>query len=377
MLDTNDRANNSSRTSIMTSERNAVNEELFHRMIAVERNRAERSGIPFALMLIEITNHHGSAKKATMVNAMSALLPSIRESDVIGWYRHETVVGVMFTGLTVQDKHSILNTILTRVSSILQDKMAFDQFNQLAISLYWYPDDWDHDIPGRPCNMALYPDLSSRENTRRILLGAKRIVDIVGSLFALTLCSPLLLMIAIAIKVTSKGPILFRQKRVGKYGRCFTFLKFRSMESNNDSSAHREYVKQLIAGRAKCEQRNGKGEEVYKLANDKRITRIGRVLRRTSLDELPQFLNVLKGEMSLVGPRPAIPYEVDSYQPWHRRRILECKPGITGLWQVNGRNRVKFDDMVRLDLQYASRWSLWRDIKILLRTPRAVLRGAH
>ena len=120
----------------------------------------------------------------------------------------------------------------------------------------------------------------------------------------------------------------------------------------------------------------GNGEGVYKLASDKRITPIGRFLRKTSLDELPQFINVLRGEMSLVGPRPPIPYEVAAYQTWHRRRVLEVKPGITGLWQVTGRSRVRFDEMVRLDLRYAT-WSPWLDLKILLRTPRAVIKGAY
>jgi lipopolysaccharide/colanic/teichoic acid biosynthesis glycosyltransferase len=121
---------------------------------------------------------------------------------------------------------------------------------------------------------------------------------------------------------------------------------------------------------------NGNDQGVYKLTKDSRITPVGAFLRKTSMDELPQFLNVLKGEMSLVGPRPPIPYEVEAYDIWHRRRLLEAKPGITGLWQVCGRSRVNFDDMVRLDLQYARTWSLWMDIKILLRTPGAVLLGA-
>jgi lipopolysaccharide/colanic/teichoic acid biosynthesis glycosyltransferase len=182
---------------------------------------------------------------------------------------------------------------------------------------------------------------------------------------------------AIAVKLTSKGPILFRQQRIGQFGKSFTFLKFRSMYVDNDPAIHQRYVMQLIAGQA---QRNGgKGTAdaggVYKLTKDERITRVGAILRRTSLDELPQLFNVLKGEMSLVGPRPAIPYEVAAYQTWHRRRVLEVKPGITGLWQVNGRSRVAFDEMVRLDLRYAREWSPWLDLKILLRTPRAVIVG--
>jgi lipopolysaccharide/colanic/teichoic acid biosynthesis glycosyltransferase len=147
------------------------------------------------------------------------------------------------------------------------------------------------------------------------------------------------------------------------------------MHINNDPSVHREYVTKLIAGQAEREASNGKGEGVYKLTNDRRVTRVGKFLRRTSLDELPQLLNVLEGDMSLVGPRPAIPYEVAAYDTWHRRRVLDVKPGITGSWQVNGRSRVKFDEMVRLDLQYARSWSPWMDINILMRTPAAVFRG--
>jgi len=204
-------------------------------------------------------------------------------------------------------------------------------------------------------------------------------IDIVGSTVALIVSAPLLLVIALAIKLTSRGPVLFRQQRIGQHGKRFTFLKFRSMYIGNDSSVHEEYVKKLIAGQAERKPSNANGDGVYKLTSDKRVTRVGAFLRRTSLDELPQFLNVLKGDMSLVGPRPAIPYEVAAYQTWHRRRVLQVKPGITGLWQVNGRSRVTFDEMVRLDLRYAKAWSLWMDIHILLRTPRAVLlgEGAH
>jgi len=149
------------------------------------------------------------------------------------------------------------------------------------------------------------------------------------------------------------------------------------MRDRNDHSVHRDYVKRMIAGNAERISRNGSDEGVYKLVDDPRITRLGRFLRRTSLDELPQFFNVLKGDMSLVGPRPPIPYEVAAYQTWHRRRVLQVKPGITGLWQVMGRNRVSFDEMVRLDLQYANFWSLWLDFKILMRTPAAVVKGAY
>jgi lipopolysaccharide/colanic/teichoic acid biosynthesis glycosyltransferase len=357
-------------------EREVLNEEAFQRMIAVERKRTERSRKPFLLMLLDAGNHQGSGRNGKALDSIvPALLLSTRETDVTGWYKDRATVGVIFTGLLADDKNSILSTILSRVSTTLRDKLTFEQFNQVSISFHLFPDDWDHDISGRPNNPALYPDLLSRDNGRRSLLAIKRLMDIVGSALALIACTPLFLIMALAIKASSKGPVFFRQQRVGQYGRLFTFLKFRSMQIDNDSSVHREYVTKLIAGQAKREASNGKGEGVYKLTNDRRVTRVGKFLRRTSLDELPQLLNVLEGRMSLVGPRPAIPYEVAAYDTWHRRRVLEVKPGITGAWQVNGRSRVKFDEMVRLDLQYARSWSPWVDIDILMRTPRAVFRG--
>ncbi len=191
----------------------------------------------------------------------------------------------------------------------------------------------------------------------------------------LAILSPVFLVIAAAVKLTSRGPVLFQQKRIGEHGTPFIFLKFRSMYTNNDSSKHEEYVRQLIAGQAEKKAANGTGTAVFKLANDPRITPIGKILRRSSLDELPQLINVLRGEMSLVGPRPPVPYEVEAYATWHRRRLLEAKPGITGLWQVYGRSRVEFDDMVRLDLRYARDCSPLLDLKILLQTPRAVMSG--
>ncbi|MGC1296793.1 MAG: sugar transferase, partial [Alloacidobacterium sp.] len=326
-------------------------------------------------MLLEAGNHHGSEKNGKALDGMlSALLSMTRETDVIGWYKDRITIGAVFTGLVIDDKNSILSAIMTRVSTTLRDRLTFEQFNQVSISFHFFPDDWDHDGSGRPSDAALYPDLSSRDGMKRPLLGIKRAMDIAGSAFALAICAPLFVMIAAAVKASSKGPVFFRQQRVGLHGQCFTFLKFRSMQIDNDPTAHKEYVKKLIAGQATREPSNGHGDGVYKLTNDKRVTVVGRFLRRSSLDELPQFVNVLRGDMSLVGPRPAIPYEVASYQTWHRRRVLDVKPGITGLWQVNGRNRIKFDEMVRLDLQYAKSWSPWLDIKILIRTPQAVLR---
>jgi len=183
---------------------------------------------------------------------------------------------------------------------------------------------------------------------------------------------PVLLAIAAIIRLDSPGPIVFRQHRVGRAGRMFNFYKFRTMFDGNDPSEHRGYYAQLVRGEAP--RVNGS----YKLALDRRVTRAGRLLRRYSLDEFPQLLNVLKGEMSLVGPRPPLPYEVDWYGPRELRR-LQVTPGLTGLWQVSGRGTLNFQEMIELDLAYINRWSLLLDLRILLRTPWAVVtaKGAH
>jgi lipopolysaccharide/colanic/teichoic acid biosynthesis glycosyltransferase len=180
--------------------------------------------------------------------------------------------------------------------------------------------------------------------------------------------------IAFSIKAASKGSVLFSQERLGQYGKKFRFLKFRSMREDCESKIHQEYVRRFIAGQVSGANGNGT-TPTFKIQKDPRITPIGNILRKASLDELPQFWNVLMGDMSLVGPRPPLEYEFKAYDIWHRRRVLEIKPGITGLWQVEGRSRTQFDDMVRLDLKYARAWSLWLDLEILLRTPAAVISG--
>jgi lipopolysaccharide/colanic/teichoic acid biosynthesis glycosyltransferase len=359
-----------------SAERKIQDEAAFHHTISVERKRTERSKNPFLLMLLETGNGNGSAKNGqALQNLLSALAATTRDTDVIGWYKSQSTIGVVFTELTFADKGSVLSTMLTRMSSTLRDSMTFEQLGRISISFHLFPDDWDHDTPGRPSNPTLYPDHASESKSFSMLPLIKRVMDIVGSIIALIILAPAFAIIAAIVKLSSKGPVFFRQPRVGYHGKTFTFLKFRSMYVNNDSSAHKEFVTQLIAGKTPGNGHNGNGAGVYKMAHDPRITPIGGFLRRTSLDELPQFVNVLTGDMSLVGPRPAIPYEVASYQTWHRRRVLDVKPGITGLWQVHGRSRVKFDDMVRLDIRYAKAWSPWLDVKILAKTPRAVVSG--
>ena len=217
----------------------------------------------------------------------------------------------------------------------------------------------------------IYRDLDRKQRPETPADIVKRAIDLVGSLIALILLLPTFALIAAFVKLTSRGPVFYRQKRVGQYGKLFDFYKFRSMYSNNDPGLHRDYVTKLIEGANHVQQPNG----MYKLVNDPRVTRVGRFLRRSSLDELPQFFNILRGDMSLVGPRPPLPYEFESYRAWHRRRVLDIKPGLTGLWQVKGRSRTTFDEMVRMDLHYARTRSLWMDIKIILQTPVAMFSG--
>ena len=365
--------------AVSLGDRGILKAEDFRRMIALERKRSERSRKPFMLLLLDMGDELPSEKNGRILGKiLSALSLSTRDTDVTGWYSNKCVVGVMFTEIAIEDGGSTPSTIITRVTQTLQRNLTMEQFNRVTLSFHVFPEDWDHESEQGPTSRALYPDLSQREDRKKVSRMLKRMMDVLGSVLALIFFSPVFLAIAVAVKATSRGPVLFRQRRIGQYGNSFVFLKFRSMYVNNDAAVHKEFVQKLIAGKDQHPS-NGNGEGVYKLTKDSRITRVGEFLRKTSLDELPQFLNVLQGKMSLVGPRPPVPYEVEVYDIWHRRRLLEAKPGITGLWQISGRSRVKFDDMVRLDLQYARSWSPWMDIKILLRTPGAVVlgEGAH
>lgn len=201
----------------------------------------------------------------------------------------------------------------------------------------------------------------------------KRIVDITLSILGGIVLLPLLASIALAIKLTSRGPVLYKQKRVGRNGKEFTFFKFRSMYPDNDDRAHRKYVEALMRGEPAGV--NPRGEKVYKMVNDPRITPVGRFLRATSLDEFPQLWNVIRGDMSLVGPRPCLPYEWELYEDWQRPR-LDVLPGITGLWQVSGRSQVPFEEMVLLDLHYIANWSLSLDMALLFKTVPVVINGS-
>jgi exopolysaccharide biosynthesis polyprenyl glycosylphosphotransferase len=202
----------------------------------------------------------------------------------------------------------------------------------------------------------------------------KRASDIVISGLAVVILSPVLLLVSLLVKRSSRGPVMFRQERVGMDGRIFLCYKFRTMYADADEAVHREAYRKNILGEEEANAGDRDRPVFGKVKDDDRVTGTGRWLRRSSLDELPQLFNVLKGDMSVVGPRPPIPYEVEGYELWHRKR-LDMKPGITGLWQVSGRNRLTFDEMVRTDLYYIENWSLWLDLKIMLLTFPAVWRG--
>ena len=219
---------------------------------------------------------------------------------------------------------------------------------------------------GRPLSPSLHGVLSASPAWGGWQRIAKRAVDILLALVALLMLAPVMVLVALAVRFDSPGPVIFRQTRCGKGGKLFSFLKFRGM------------VVDAEARRADLDALNEADGPIFKIRNDPRVTRVGRIIRRTSLDELPQLWNVLRGDMSLVGPRPPIPAEVEHYESWQRDRLL-ATPGVTGLWQVSGRSELRFTEMVKLDLEYIEHWSFWLDLRILARTVLVVIctRGAY
>ncbi|GAB4390630.1 MAG: hypothetical protein Kow0025_23980 [Thermodesulfovibrionales bacterium] len=330
----------------------------FREMLCLERKRSERSRKPFLLALV----HLGGASGGAVDEVSSALFAATRETDIKGWYEEGLTVGVIFTEMNGADGGFLKRKIEAGILRALGPETA----GTVSVTVHLFPEE----PGGGGCapDSSLYPDLSARSGSRRGRLFLKRVMDVAGAVAGIILFSPLFIIIPAIIKLTSRGPVFFRQERVGRFGKRFVFLKFRSMYSGTGHGIHENYIKRLISKQA--------GEKgLYKIKDDPRVTPVGRFLRKSSLDELPQFFNVLRGDMSLVGPRPPIPYELESYDVWHRRRVLETKPGITGLWQVKGRSSTTFDEMVRMDLKYVADWSLWLDLKIILKTPVAMIIG--
>jgi len=347
--------------------------DVFQGMLTLERRRAERSSKPFILMLISVLGQNGSSQKQLQdIGSVCAL--ASRETDLVGWYSYGATIGIVFTELGEGQSGAIAETLRAKFGLTLRESLGSAKADSISISVHIFPQVWDREQTSHIADSKLYPDLGLQGSRKQFLLAIKRLIDVFASFAILLVLSPILAAIAVAIKLTSSGPVLFEQDRLGQFGARFKCLKFRTMYTDCDSKIHQEFVQQFIAG-AQSGTNPEATSTVYKITNDPRVTTIGAILRKASLDELPQFWNVLRGEMSLVGPRPPLPYEFKIYEIWHRRRVLELRPGITGLWQVSGRSRMRFEEMVRLDLRYHQKWSLWLDLKILAATPKAVLTG--
>ncbi len=353
-------------------------EPYFCELLSIERKRSERSRHPFLLMLVDLQNIPEGFDRHVVAKKTGDILRSVvRDTDIRGWYRYGSIVGVIFTEITTHEKNLkyAQKYIVDKCINLLGTGLDDFEFDKVIITWHIFPGRFEKVFSEDQEHTKMYPDVIARMAKKRPNYFAKRVIDVLGSLFALVSFSPIYLIIAALIKLTSDGPVFFKQDRVGLFGKRFVLYKFRSMYTNNDPTIHQDFVKNLIRGEQNKELTAAKQKGTYKITKDPRVTPIGHFLRKTSLDELPQFFNVLLGDMSLVGPRPAIPYECAEYDVWHRRRLLEMKPGITGLWQVKGRSKTTFDEMVRIDIGYVQGWSLWLDIKIILQTPWVVLKG--
>jgi lipopolysaccharide/colanic/teichoic acid biosynthesis glycosyltransferase len=334
-----------------------------------EKLRAQRSKSTLSIILLTLEKET-DGESINMNEILDVVRAKTRDTDISGFVNHKTI-GVLLPHTDEKGAKEFCGKLVNG-----------NKKSQFSTTTATYP---DHIFESLTKNGGVRPDafpfgledsMGGGASWFKFLL--KRGVDIVGSVIGVLILMPVMLITALAIKVTSPGPVIFRQIRLGKQGAPFTFYKFRSMHVNMDDQIHRDYTLHFINGHhAKINQGDAE-KPFYKMKSDPRTTRVGRFIRKTSIDELPQFFNVLKGDMSLVGPRPPLPYEAEKYQSWHLRRILEMKPGITGLWQVEGRSKTGWDDAVRLDIRYIQKWSLIFDLKILFRTVKEVLgrRGA-
>jgi lipopolysaccharide/colanic/teichoic acid biosynthesis glycosyltransferase len=382
--------------------------EEFRLLLERERVRTERTGVKFSLVIFGIGNQKNPL--ISIEGLANVLTHRVRLTDEVGWF-DEQEYGVLLINTSTEGAWKFVQDILQGVPNAALIR---------SFKVYTYPTQWQTDrrddsknfqhpdLPrhldraafqgsfqnplfppdrnGESIRLKLYnsshPPLRTMDGMEKFLVRRlprwKRLMDIVGSTIGLLLFSPLMFVVAASIKLTSPGPILFKQERVGFLEGRFTLLKFRTMYSSNNPDIHKKYVENFIKRRVPMGEQTDPSR-IYKINNDPRVTFVGKLLRKTSLDELPQFINVLKGEMSLVGPRPPIPYEYEHYDIWHMRRAWEVKPGITGLWQIKGRSKTTFDQMARLDLKYLKEWSLWLDLKILIQTPWAVFtaKGAY
>ena len=346
-----------------TSASHMLAKSQFFRQLQLEKRRTDRSKAPLSLIVFYTGAADG--QRIHHLKQLAELLQrSKRETDVLGY------LGEHRMALLLPDTNGVgVETLIRNLRGRAGDL-------EYSTSSGTYPDQvFDGLLAPQTAPTEVFPLLiEDGPNTSSASALLKRAVDLAGATALIVLLSPLMAVTALAIAMTSAGPVIFRQVRLGRRGAPFVFYKFRSMVTNADDHIHREYVQNLINGRHQEFNQGDVDSPLYKLKADPRVTRVGAFIRSTSIDELPQLFNVLIGDMSLVGPRPPLLYEAEKYQSWHLRRVLEIRPGITGLWQVEGRSKTSFDDMVRLDLRYIRNCSMLLDIKILLKTVAVVLR---
>lgn len=351
-----------------------LDEQLFKQAVTQERKRADRSASGMALLLIGLPNRSREQRTADGAVVANALSVVASEFDILGWFESSRVIGLIVPEIDPADLTKTCDWLESAFRNAIATHGDEEILQQFSIRMRVYPESTtSNEKQASSIDPLLYPELSANGPVLQNFQIFKRRMDVVLSALLLVLLFPAFALIAVLVKLSSPGPVLFRQVRIGHLMKPFTMWKFRTMYATADHQVHHDYVNWFITAsdQAQPEQQPA----VFKLTDDTRITAVGRFLRRTSLDELPQLWNVLIGDMSLVGPRPPLPYELEQYKPWHRGRVLEAKPGMTGLWQVVGRSRTTFDEMVRLDLRYARTMSLWTDIKILLATPVAMITG--
>jgi lipopolysaccharide/colanic/teichoic acid biosynthesis glycosyltransferase len=343
-------------------------EIFFDDLLSRERKRSQRSKNPFAMIMIDMGLLISLTTKESIRELVAVLDECFREFDIKGWHKEKRVIGI----LCPEIRCSKVELLQKKVERAIEQTLPQTFRKNLTVSSLCFPQAASPESP--KLDRCVYPELKTNCLKKIFSKTCKRSIDIILTSMLLAVCFPFMVLIAVVIKLTSPGPVFFRQERIGLGGAAFTLLKFRSMKVCNDTSVHKEFVTNFIkAQNTKSCETSG----AFKIVNDRRITFIGGILRKSSLDELPQLINVLRGEMSLVGPRPPIQYEVDIYDIWHRRRMMEVKPGITGYWQVYGRSRTSFENMVRMDIHYIQYRNLLFDMSLILKTPFSLVRGAY
>ena len=334
--------------------------DAFRTILDRERARAERTGQFFSLVVFGIVRENGT-DAASLERLGNVLVQKVRVCDEVGWYDGNHI-GTILPGTSAEGARQFADIIKERIKDVAP---------RLTCTIYSYPSSWiKSDVHEKDSKEAQAPFDTGKSIERIEVLFArpipiwKRLVDFLGALLFIILLSPLFLLIALFIKIVSPGPVFYQQERIGYLRRPFTFWKFRTMHVNNDATGHKQYLSHLIEGDAPMAKLDD--------GRDPRIIPFGKFLRYSCLDELPQLINVLRGDMTLVGPRPCLPYEAEKYLQWHTRRF-DTVPGMTGLWQVSGKNRMTFKEMIRLDIRYTRKMSLWLDAKILLLTGPTIL----